>query len=56
MSYKWKRRSEDDLALVVISSKEEAAVTILALLKEYNFSIRVLMELLTGVLDCTAFL
>jgi hypothetical protein len=48
MPPKRKRGNEDALAAEIASTKEEATLTILTLMKTYDFSIEVLMDRLTG--------
>jgi hypothetical protein len=48
MRQKRKRGNEDALAAEIASTKEEATLTILTLMKTYDFSIEVLMDRLTG--------
>ena len=48
MQPKRKRGKEDALAAEIASTKEKATLTILTLMKTYDFSIEVLMDRLTG--------
>ena len=50
-----KRVNEDVLTAEVVSTKEEATLTILTLMKQYDFSIGVLMDRLTGGSNPTTF-
>lgn len=52
---KRKRVNEDVLTAEVVSTKEEATLTILTLMKQYDFSIGVLMDRLTGGSNPTTF-
>lgn len=52
---KRKRVNEDVLTAEVVSTKEEAMLTILTLMKQYDFSIGVLMDRLTGGSNPTTF-
>ena len=52
---KQKRVNEDVLTAEVVSTKEEAMLTILTLMKQYDFSIGVLMDRLMGGSNPTTF-